>query len=345
MRGRRVVAALVCAAELTGGPASARGQQQPAASEATGAAQVAADAPPEGPPDQAAALAHFRAGRRHYDERRYREAAAEFQKSLDAHWSIEAAYNMALSLDRAGDVVAAYAAYRDYLARAEPGDKHRATAEAHSEQLRQRLAEVLLQLDSPEAIREIRLNGVAVDREAFPLITAPGPLAVEFIGEAAGQVQQVRADVRPGGTATIVFPGFPRAEPQPVVRPPPKPDEPPVDPRRQRALRAGFWTSAGLTAASGVAIGVFGAQALEAKRDRDNLMESCGVPCDPAFALGLEDKLRTSRAATNVMIGATVAFGIAALALGVVALRERPRRTAETRARLRWLGPAASLTF
>lgn len=336
--GRRVVAVVVCAALVLPGPAAARAQEPEASAQDEPPAEVGAS-------DQAEALSHFREGSRLYKERRFHEAAEAFARSLAAVWSINAAYNMSLALDRSGDVAAAYAAYHGYLERAAADDQHRATAQARSEQLRAQLGEVLLQLDSPEAIREIRINGVVVARDAFPRLMVPGPLAVQFIGEAAGQVQEVRAEVRAGGTATIVFPGFPRREVVPEPRPEPRPAEPPPNLRRQRALRAGFWTGLGLTATSGALIGVFGALTLDYEWRREHLKESCGVPCDPAVPAAWQRKFDGYHAATNAMIGVTVALGIAAIALGVVALRERPRRSAATRARLRWFGPAAELTF
>lgn len=295
--------------------------------------------------DQAAALEAFREGKRHYGERRYREASEAFERSLAAAWSIEAAYNMALSLDRAGEAIAAYRAYRGYLERAAADDQHRATALERSEQLREQIAEVLLQLDSPEAIREIRINGAPVAKDAFPWLTLPGPLEVEFIGEAPGQVKDVRAEVRPGGTATIVFSGFVRSEPAPIVRPtPPVAERPEPDLRQQQIVRATY-AMTGLTLAGGVAVIGLGTQTLVYRNwYRD-------TPCDPCDAeqarRRAEGKEKAPRfeLATNVMVGVTAALGVAAVALGVVALRNRKHGPTVQRARIRWLGPAVALAF
>ena len=333
--GRRVVAVVVCAALVLPGPAAARAQEPEASAQDEPPAEVGAS-------DQAEALSHFREGSRLYKERRFHEAAEAFARSLAAVWSINAAYNMALSLDRVGDDLAAFEAYRRYLERAEPDDEHRATAQERAEALRLRLGEVQLQLDSPEAIRELRINGEVVTREAFPRWTAPGPLVVRFVGEAEGQEQEVRGEVRAGGTATIVFPGFPRREPAVVPEPQPEPTPTPT-PTRPRALRAAFWSMVGLTAASGVSIGALGALTLDYEGRRNNLKESCGVPCDPSLPAEWERKFEAYHKATNAMIGVTVALAVVATALGIAALRERPRSTA--RARLRWLGPAAEVTF
>lgn len=330
----RQVVALACAVQLAT-PTVARAQE-PAS------AVPVEDATTEQVTDQAAALAAFREGKRHYGERRFREAAEAFERSLAAAWSIEAAYNMALSLDRAGEALAAYRAYRGYLERAAADDQHRATALERSEQLREEIAEVLLQLDSPEAIREIRINGAPVAKDAFPWLTLPGPLEVEFIGE-AGQVKVVRSEVRPGGTATIVFPGFLRSEPAPVVRPPPPVvEKPKPDPKWRRVVRATYATT-GLTLASGVAMIGLGARTLVLEEWR-----SLKCPCEPEQAAkkkqGLED-LETYATATNVMIGVTAALGVTAIALGVFALRNRKQWSAVQRARIRWLGAAVELVF
>lgn len=341
---RRVVrlgaVVLACASLAAASPARA---QEPAGSGEAVAPSGEAGASEDGASDQAVALQEFREGARLYKERRYREAAAAFERSLRAVWSINAAYNMALSLDRVGDDLAAFEAYRRYLERAEPDDEHRATAQERAEALRLRLGEVQLQLDSPEAIRELRINGEAVTPGAFPRWTEPGPIVVRFVGEAEGQEQEVRGEVRAGGTATIVFPGFPRRESVAVPRPEPDPPTPTPTPTRPRALRAAFWSMIGLTAASGVSIGAFGALTLDYEGRRNNLKESCGVPCDPSLPAEWERKFEAYHKATNAMIGVTVALAVVATALGIAALRERPRSTA--RARLRWLGPAAEVTF
>ncbi|MCY1011137.1 hypothetical protein OV079_37375 [Nannocystis pusilla] len=294
-------------------------------------------------PDQAAALVYFREGKQHYSERRYAEAAQAFDRSLAAAWSINAAYNKALSLDRASDLVAALQAYRDYLEHAETQDQHRVTALERSEQLRQRLGEVLLQVDSPEAIREIRINGDAVDKDAFPRLTLPGPLDVEFVGEAPGQRKHVRADVRAGGTVTIVFPGFVRPEvrPPPAVKPPAGPLVP-EESRRLKGLRAGFWTTTSLALAGGVTVAILGSRVLVA---RDRAHAGCDGLCEEGEKQGLYRTFFALQDATNVAIAVSAAVGVAALALGIALGRERARRPVATRAGLRWLGSTVELTF
>ncbi|WAS93976.1 tetratricopeptide repeat protein [Nannocystis punicea] len=332
--------------------------QEPVAPASSQPQESAIEAPPEAPtspdasgsieapasaPDQAAALAYFREGKQHYSERRYAEAAEAFSRSLEAAWSINAAYNKALSLDRASDLVGALRAYRDYLEHAETQDQHRLTAVERSEQLRQRLGEVLLQIDSPQAIREIRINGAAVDKEAFPWLTLPGPLDVEFVGEAPGQRKHIRSDVRAGGTVTIVFPGFVRPEVRPVE--PPKPPGgfvPAEESRRVKALRAGFWTTTSLALAGGVTVAILGARVLVAKERAD---AGCDGLCEEGEKQGLRRTFHTLQDATNVAIAVSAAVGVAALALGIVLRRERARRPVSTRAGLRWLGSAVELTF
>ena len=347
-RGRGAVA-LLCAADLALMPAVAPAQEPPGAAiappEATAPPEQAPPPPdseaPQPVPDQAAALVHFREGKQHYSERRYAEAAEAFSRSLAAAWSINAAYNKALSLDRASDLVGALQAYRDYLAAAETQDQHRVTALERSEQLRQRLGEVLLQVDSPEAIEEIRINGEPVAKDAFPRLALPGSLDVEFVGEAPGQRKHVRADVRAGGTVTIVFPGFLRPEVRPVE--PPRPPVASVESRRLKALRAGFWTTTSLTLAGGLTVAILGARVLVA---RDRARAGCeGVVCEEGEKEGLYRTFWSLQNATNVAIAVSAAVGVAALALGIVLRRERARRSVSTRAGMRWLGSSVELTF
>ncbi|MDC0718635.1 tetratricopeptide repeat protein [Nannocystis bainbridge] len=305
----------------------------------------APDAPPEAPApavDQAAALAYFREGKQHYSERRYAEAAQAFARSLEAAWSINALYNKALSLDRASDLIGALQAYLDYLQHAEAKDEHRVPALERSEQLRQRLGEVLLQIDSPEAIREIRINGDAVDKGAFPWLTLPGSLDVEFVGEAPGQRKHIRADVRAGGSVTIVFPGFVRPEVRPADSPRLPRFAPAEESRRVKGLRAGFWTTTSLALAGGVTVAILGSRVLLA---RERARAGCDGLCEEGEKPGLYRTFYTLQDTTNVAIVVTAAVGVAALALGIALRRERARRPVATRAGLRWLGSAVELTF
>jgi len=290
-------------------------------------AQEAPATPAVSPSDQELALQRFREGRRLYEERRYRDAARAFEASLAATWSIEALYNMALALDLADDTLAAQSAYRLYLERASGEDPHRATALERSEQLRGRLGEVFLQIDSSQALRQVRINGEEVSIDAFPWATKPGPLEVEFVGAEPGQVKRVVAEVRAGGAVTIVFPGFVKAaEPPPRETAPPTPREPPPDLRRPKALRAAFWASAGATLASGVALGVFGGLSLHHQARRNDLATSCPKPCtDPSIPDGAERAAEVNAIRANVMIPIVAVFGVTALALAITRLRERPR--------------------
>lgn len=339
---RRGAAALVCAAQITAAPAHAL---QPPTPPALPSSDAGAASPEKATtPEQAAALAHFRAGKQHYAERRYTEAAEAFAQSLAAVWSIEAVYNMAISLDRASDLVAALRTYREYLELADANDEHRPTALERSELLRQRVGEVLLQLDSAEKIRAIRINGAPVAEDAFPWLTLPGPLEVEFVGEAPGQVRKIRADVRAGGTATIVFPGFVGPLALPPDQPPPKKVAPAPRPSpREKALRAGFWTTASLAAAGGVAVAVFGSLTLVEKKRR---WEGCDDICTPINKPAIhEANFYRYLNATNIAVGISAALGLTAIVLGVALRQERARNRVSTRARVRWHGPAVELTF
>lgn len=340
MTGRGRVLSLVLASLCAMPAAPLVARAQPETSEA---------APPEaGEGNHADALANFREGKQLYGERRYLEAARAFGRSLAAAWSIEAAYNMALSYDRAEDLIAASAAYRLYLERAAGDDQHRATALERSEELRRRIGEVRLQIEGPGAPRQIKINGVEVAEDAFPWFTTPGPLDVEFIGERPGETKRVAAEVQPGGTVTIVFPGFPRVEEPPPKKDPVKPpSEPlPASQRRQKALRAGFWTSAALAAASGAAVAVFGGLSLYHQRRRNHLADLCPTPCsDPTIPDAEQRAAEVNGTRANVMIPFAAVLGVTAIALGVTILRERPRGPAVTRTRARWLGPAVELRF
>ncbi len=155
----------------------------------------------------------------------YAEAARSFEASYAAAESAEAAFNAALAHDRAGGNLMTMAWFRRYLAfDTSSTDKGYPHALRRVEELRARLGELRLQVESREPVRAVLVNGEPVLLTDFPRLVEPGRVDVRLLGDRADQVADILVEVAAGGTWTIHFTGFARAASEPV----PRPETPPV---------------------------------------------------------------------------------------------------------------------
>ena len=296
-------------------------------------AHAQSPAPPESPEAPALsghdeALRQFRAAKELYSAGAYADAAAAFVASYAAAASPEAAYNAALAHDKVGDDLATMTWFRRYLEIASSDDPSYPQAQQRAQELRARLGELRLQLDSTEEIREIRVNGEAVALTDFPRLVTPGRVQLRIVGAGPDESADIPVEVAPGGTWTVQFTGFAKPEPAPEPRPTTRPirivrpDPTPVTPvkRRGRPLAELFWTGTGFTAASAIAMGVLGGMVLRERAAHEDCVEN--DTCHDTTG-----SFRTYRDATNVMVSVTAGLAVITLALGIAALRER-RKTA-----------------
>ncbi|MBA3548029.1 MAG: hypothetical protein H0T76_16230 [Nannocystis sp.] len=322
------------------------------------AAPPAASSPTAPPTDQAEALRLFRAARVLYNAGEFREAARGFESSFAAAPSPESAYNAALAHERVGDRVATLRWFRRYLAVARRDtDPSYPLAVTRADELSAGLGELSLRIDQPEQLRELRVNGVVVALEDFPLLLEPGPVELRVLGERPDQVVTITSEIPAGGPATIHFPGFTSA--------PDRPDPPPVepvksarpprttgarDPRelpRHRTLQGLFWAGASLTGGSAIAVGVLGGLTLRAR----NNYEADYVPIVPKSDQGApnraaQQRLHDLRLSTNVMIGVATGLAVITLALGIVTLQNGRRLRSRARTgRLRLAAGGLQLAF
>jgi hypothetical protein len=277
------------------------------------------------------ALRLFRAAKALYGAGRYEEAARGFEASFKAAESPEAAYNAALAHDRVGARLATMLWFRRYLAVARrDSDPSYPLAVKRVEELRARLGELQLQIDDTDEIREVRVNGEVVALAEFPRLVEPGRVEVRLVGDEPGEVADIPAEVAPGGTWTIHFTGFARAQDEPdprptvpIVRPQPGPD--PEVLRRSKTLARLTWTGVGLTAASAITMGVFGGLALRSQENWERHLKPEGNidPLDYDAAAADRDALQRNELVTNVMIGVTAGLAVITLALGLATVRER----------------------
>jgi len=296
----------------------------PAQAQAPPTTPPTADTPP--PSGQDEAIRQFRAARELYSAGVFAEAAAAFAASYAATASPEAAYNAALAHDKVGDEVATMTWIRRYLATAATDDPSYPQAQQRAQELRARLGELRLQLDSTDEIREIRVNGEVVTLADFPRLVTPGHIELRLLGVEPGEVADMPAEVAAGGTWTVQFTGFVKPTPPgPKPAPPPRvlrPDPTPATPATRRPLAALFWTGTGLTTASAIAMGVFGGLTLRKHADYPDCVQT--DTCE-----GERDSFLRHEKVTNVMVGVTSGLAVITLGLGLAALRERRKTRRE----------------
>lgn len=303
---------------------------------------------------QAEARRVFRLAKQQFNAGAYAEAARSFEASYAAAESAEAAFNAALAHDRAGGNLMTMAWFRRYLAfDTSSTDKGYPHALRRVEELRARLGELRLQVESREPVRAVLVNGEPVLLTDFPRLVEPGRVDVRLLGDRADQVADILVEVAAGGTWTIHFTGFARAASEPV----PRPETPPVatrDPppdreaeRRGRVFGTLAWTGVGVTAASAIGMGVLGGLAL-ARHDawKAHLCDGSNV-CPDQYTEAMADAaaLHRYRDATNVMVGVTAGLAVITLALGIAALRARQKARDGGSGRLRVTFTGLQLAF
>lgn len=289
------------------------------------------------------AAQHWLEGERLFQNGRYAEAAAEFERSHTAVPAAATLYSVALSYARAGKPVEAMRALERYLALpgcdGVPADERsfvcteqRAEAEELSSELQLRVGTLVLELAEGMRLREVRVAGRVIPLDDFPLVLLPGTFDVEVFGLGPEERRTRTVYITGGEVTTFYVPPFEPAT-VPTVRP--RPDDPPmIDElaleRRRFALQVAFGVGAGLTAVSGSALAVMGGLTLHHQR-RFNA-ELCEDPCPPdankPFPADHEAKFERYKPITNALVGVTVGLAVATALLGTFAFRKTARERA-----------------
>lgn len=274
---------------------------------------------PPSPGDRAQAA--FESGEKLLAQGRFEEAADAFARSNEAIPNGPALYNQAYCYEQAGLPAEALRTYRAYLARRDVGVAERRDLEGTLRELRGKVAELVLDIETGVQLAEIRLDGSLMATEDFPHLVDPGPHTVEFKGDRPEHHRIRTIEVAGGQVVRIDVPAFvdPPAPTQvdpPETGPQPEPADPQED-RRKRALRVTFWSGVGLTAASGLSLAVLGPLTLRAKNDFEG--SQCGTPCEEgSYPAAEERRFENRKLATNVMVGVTAGFALATAIVAIV---------------------------
>lgn len=292
---------------------------------------------------------HFIEGRTLYNQGRYLEAAAEFERSFAAIERAETLYNIVLSHELAGQPIPALRAAKRYdalpdCAGIETGlcAKHRDKVRATVRRLRPQVGEIKLAVRRGVALREIRVDGRPVPQADFPLLVMPGTYELEFRGTKPEHRRTRVLEIYTGGTIDVDVAPFVDERGELIVGPPPPEGPSPLDleeqrrreVRRKKALRGAFYGGLGLTLASGAAAATFGALTLRARRLHEE--QACGNPCDDPKEgvpphIDRRAEYRRYVPITNALIGVTAAIGVTTAIVGVFAFTGKGSRRGSQR--------------
>lgn len=272
-------------------------QTEPTAPEAAdppAPAAAAAPAPKAKPTPQERedARQSYAAGEAAYRRGDYRAAADQFAKAESVIASPHAKYWLAMSLDEAGELkpaIAAYNAFLDDPNRERAGEDKVRMAEARLDDLESTPGTATFTVEPKDALVTIDGTPVKVG-EPLTLETGKHDIKVESTGFLSENTQ---IDVEPGGDSTHAI----------VLKPS---QLPPVLPRP--AVRDKNDTAAYITlgiAAGGVAVGtIFGLKALSAKSDYDS---------DPTESLA--DAVERDALISDMAFAAAITLGITGIVL------------------------------
>lgn len=305
---------------------------------------------------KAEALAAFQEARRLYLEGEYSAAAEEFRRSFDTLPSLEALVASARAYAKGGELFAAITAYEEYLEFEDDDATRHDEALRHLRELRGRISEIVLRIEAPELVEELRLNGEIVALDDFPRRILPGTIRLEIREKGSAEPRTITAEVRGGEKAVIDVPR--RApSPPPVVGPPEEPpsvEEPAPPPR---GLKVGFFTGVGLTGAAALTVAALGGVTLRQRRIYADAL--CTIGEDGSCVEGSfyphteEARFYELRRATNIFVGVTAGVAVVTLAIGLALRRASARAkgsanagaTSRGRTQLGWSVGGVALRF
>jgi hypothetical protein len=298
------------------------------------------------------AVAHFKEGRRLYEDRSYEDAADAFRRSYESVPSGQALYNESLAWEKAGERARALQALDRYLALPDcvKGELlcavERDSASRASQKLKPLVGELDIVLEPGASIRGVEIGGELHGPTAFPVYVEPGVLEVVAVGTKENQRRRFEVDVDPGRRAALVIPARLFNEDGGVVTPIRNPESnegngstaPRRNPElRRRSLRAAFYGSLGVTIGSGVALGVVGGLLLDAHRDYERRCTGTCVPGVDEYPSETERRFNRLKPVTTGLVIATSALALVTVTLALFAFIEgdRAQQRASTRARNR----------
>lgn len=241
---------------------------------------------------------HFAKGSRHYSKERYKQAIAEFNQAYSLWKNPRILLNIAICYSEMGDAVKAVTFLRRALKTA--NDEQRAKLQKSvPPKLQARKGEVAdLEVVMPNAAAEIYLNGELAGRSPVQRVVAPG--TVRLTVKLNGQVKVTKTlELKAGERRTFSLEGWPATDAP----------KPPGRSWRARLAKLPVYYVGAAALLTLVGLGALIGTAVRTEQIQDDYY------ANPS--LDTHDKGIRYRTATNVLIGVTVAAGVAT---GVLAL-------------------------
>ena len=305
------------------------------------------------------AIKHYDLGVAKMRQEEYAAAAAAFERSYASAEFGNTLFSIVTAYDAAASPVEALRAARRFLALPEcdgpetPVNRPCGETDARFaiqrdvKRLEALVGELDLVVQDGVILREIRVNGRVRAQRDFPLILLPGSYVVELVGPKKGDYREHPLEIEAGKASILtVLPFVQEVDTGGGDGGDDGGDDGGgdgggndriIDPeRRARLLKGFFWTSASLTAASAVTLGVVGGLTLRARRQfkEEKCDAVCGDDEDPddfPYPVGPRDRFNQLLPVTNAMIGVTAALGVTTIVLGVFAFAKPRKRDEQAR--------------
>jgi hypothetical protein len=288
--------------------------------------------------DKALAESLFQSGRQLMEAGKLAQACPKFQESYRLARKLGTLLNLATCHEAEGKTASAWAEFTEAEALATTaGQAERAQyARLHMDRLSRRLSTIVVEVPSPVAGIEVRLDGKVLGPAAFgtPVSVDPGEHKVE--ATAPGRTPWERSISIGAGPSSVrcVLPALGEATSshEPPVRPPALAtvSPPPVPPEKRDAEDGSMQRNIGIVTASAGAIGLgFGAYfGVRTFSSRDEAEPHCHEKLCDQDGVDLRESAKTSATISTVAFAA----GAVAVVVGVVLVATSGRRSAAPRA-------------
>jgi hypothetical protein len=283
---------------------------------ATAAPTVASAQPAKPQSTSTEASERFRAGVRFYKDGDFAAALVEFKRAYELAPNYRVLYNLGQTSQELNDYASALASFEQYLAEGknEIDAARRKSVEGWIADLREKVGTITVETNVEGAEVLVDDSSVGTTPLDKPLVVNAGKRKLSASKEGyTPQARVVSVAGRDEQTVTLNLQplGGPREE---QGQPPPRPPPPPPP---ERDLTAA-WVMFGVTAASGIATGVFAGLAVGARSDLDGELDA--FPGDRAAIDDAQSRTTTFAAVTDILGGVTAVAGVTTIVLFAVGM-------------------------
>jgi hypothetical protein len=277
---------------------------------------VASAQPAKPPATSTEASERFRAGVRFYKDRDFAAALVEFKRAYELAPNYRVLYNLGQTSQELNDYASALSSFEQYLAEGknEVDAARKKSVDGWIADLREKVGSITVETNVEGA--EVLVDDTSIGTTPLdkPVVVNAGKRKLSASKEGyTPQARVISVAGRDEQTITLSLQpiGGPR-EDQPKPPPPLPPPPPP-----ERDLTAA-WIMFGVTAASGIATGVFAGLAVGARSDLDGELDA--FPGDRTAIDDAQSRTTTFAAVTDILGGVTAVAGVTTIVLFAVGM-------------------------